>query len=101
MILECFYLNEYLRKDFNFYHLRTKEGHEIDLIIERPGKSDILVEIKSTNLIQERHIKTLSRFKKNWQSNCQAQVWSQEKTNKKIQGVECLFWRQALKALFF
>ena len=101
MILECFYLNEYLRTDFNFYHLRTKEGQEIDLIIERPGKPDVLVEIKSTNSVQERHIKTLSRFKKDWMDNCQVQVWSQEKTNKKIQGVECLFWREALKSLFF
>ena len=101
ILLECFYLNEYFQKDFDFYHLRTKEGHEIDLIIERPGEPDILVEIKSAKTVQERHIKTLARFKKNWAKNSHAQVWSQDKTSKNIQGVECFFWKEALKALFF
>ncbi len=100
MILECFYLNEYSRKDFNFYHLRTKEGQEVDLIMERPGKPDLLVEIKSTNSIQEKHVKTLSRLKKDWPENHQAQVWSQDKTDKRIQGIECLFWKTALKSIF-
>ncbi len=101
IILECFYLNEYFQKDFDFSHLRTKEGHEIDLIIERPGQPDVLVEIKSAKAVQERHIKTLARFKKDWPKNSTAQLWSQDKTGKNIQGVECLFWKEALKSLFF
>ena len=101
LILECFYLNEYLRKDFNFYYLKTKDQNEIDLIIERPGKSDILVEIKSAQYIQKRHISRLNQFKKDWPSPCKAQVWSQEKTSKTIDKIKCLFWKKALKNVFF
>ena len=101
VLLECFYLNEYLRKDFNFYYLKTKDQNEIDLIIERPGKSDILVEIKSAQYIQKRHISRLNQFKKDWPSPCKAQVWSQEKTSKTIDKIKCLFWKKALKNVFF
>ncbi len=101
VLLECFYLNEYLRKDFSFYYLRTKEQNEIDLIIERPGKKDILIEIKSTLRVQKKHINSLLRFQRDWPVSCTAQVWSREKTAKKIEDVCCLFWREALHSLFF
>ena len=100
MLLECFYLNEYLKKDFSFYYLMTKDQNEIDLIVERPGKTDIIVEIKSTQQIQKRHISKLCRFKKDWPRRCKAQVWSQEKVSKAIEKVECLFWKDALQSLF-
>ena len=38
IFLECIRLNDYLRKDFKFSYLRTKDDLEIDLIVERPGK---------------------------------------------------------------
>ena len=101
LLLECFYLNEYLKRDFGFYYLMTKDKNEIDLIIERPGKADVLIEIKSSRQIQKRHISKLCRFKKSWPYPCKAQVWSQEKTSKVIEKVECLFWKEALRSLFF
>ena len=101
VLLECFYLNEYLRKDFSFYYLMTKDQNEIDLIVERPGKIDVLLEIKSSQKIQKRHISKLSRFKKSWPHPCKTQIWSQEKTSKIIEKVECLFWKDALCSLFF
>lgn len=101
VLLECFYLNEYFRKDFSFYYLRTKDQSEIDLIVERPGKKDILVEIKSSLHIQKKHVSVLCRFKKDWPANCTAQIWSREKTAKTIEGVQCLFWKAALQSLFF
>ena len=101
MILECFYLNEYLRKDFSFYYLRTKDQNEIDLIIERPGQMDLLIEIKSTKQVLKKHIKSLCHFRKAWPRKCKAQVWSQDESPKRMEKVECLFWREALKSLFF
>lgn len=35
------------RHDFRFSYFRTKDGAEIDLVIERPGRLLALVEIKS------------------------------------------------------
>ena len=100
VILECFYLNEYLRKDFRFSYLRSKDQNELDLIVERPGRPDLLVEIKSTRLAQTGHTATLERFKRDWPSPCEAQLWSQEKTEKTIGSIPCLFWRDAIQQLF-
>ena len=101
IILECFYLNEYLKKDFSFYYLMTKDKNELDLIIERPGKPDLLIEIKSSPFVKLKHIKKLSRFKKEWPKPCETQIWFKEKTSKIIENTECLFWKSALKSLFF
>ena len=101
ILQECFYLNEYLRRNFSFYYLKTKDQNEIDLIIERPGKPDILVEIKSTRQVQERHISKLAHFKKDWPSCCKAQIWSQDRMSKTIEKVKCLFWKDALQSIFF
>ena len=101
ILQECFYLNEYLRKNFSFYYLKTKDQNEIDLIIERPGKPDILVEIKSTRQVQKRHISKLAHFKKDWPSRCKAQIWSQDRIPKAIEKMECLFWKDALRSIFF
>ena len=101
VILECFYLNEYFRKNFNFYYIKTKDQSEIDLIIERPGKKDVLIEIKSTRNVQKKHISTLLRFKKDWSRACEAQIWSEETQAKAIDKVRCLFWKDGLKKLFF
>ena len=101
VILECFYLNEYFKKDFNFYYFRDKNTLEVDLIIERPNLPDILLEIKSSEKIEEKHIKHLLRVKKIWKKQCIAQVWSQEKNKKILKEISCLPWKEGLQALFF
>ena len=100
VIAECFRLNEYLRKDFKFSYLRSKDGVEIDLIIERPMQKDLLVEIKSSRQITEKHTTHLCAFQKDWKSHGISQIWSLDKNEKNIKGVDCLFWKNALKKVF-
>ena len=100
VIAESFRLNEYLKKDYRFSYLRTKDSCEIDLIIQRPGKKDLLIEIKSVSLVQEKHLRHLTSFQKDWKTPCEAQVWSLDSQTKKIKGIKCLFWKKALKNLF-
>jgi hypothetical protein len=45
VLAECFRLNEYLKLNLKFSYLHTKDDVEIDLIVERPGNPDLLVEI--------------------------------------------------------
>ena len=59
IVNECFKLNDYCETDFRFYYLRTKEGAELDLIVQRPGNKRILIEIKSTDSVLERHLSHL------------------------------------------
>jgi predicted AAA+ superfamily ATPase len=98
VILELRRLNDYRRADFAFSYLRTKEGAEIDLILERPGQGPVLIEIKSADRIGERDVSTLARF----QADCRgsrALCLSREPRRKRIGPVLCLPWEEAASEL--
>lgn len=97
VILETSWLNSYGQLDFTLSYLRTKDNVEIDLVIERPGRPDLLVEIKSTTTVTESDVKSLKIFLKSWPKKAEAQVWSLDPNEKKIDSVECLFWTEGLK----
>ena len=100
LLLECHKLNHYFRRRFRFSYLKTKDGLEIDLIVQRPGKKDLLVEIKSTEEVREEHTKTAHRMADVWPSPCEIQVWSRDPQTQKIKQAKCLHWKTALKTLF-
>ena len=100
ILLECHKLNHYLRKGYKFFYLKTKDGLEIDLIIQRSGNKDVLVEIKSTTEIREEHTKRVRQIASAWNNPCEIQVWSQDSQIQKIKQIKCLPWQTALKKLF-
>ena len=100
IILECHRLNEYFAKDYRFFYLKDKGGMEIDLIIDRGRKSDILIEIKSSTKITDGDIKTLKKISRSWGKPFDAQLWSCDKLEKSIEGISCLYWKNALKKTF-
>lgn len=59
IICEVHRLNEYLRRNFSLSYLTTQGGAEVDLVIERPGAKTLFVEIKSTDHVQEHHLRHL------------------------------------------
>lgn len=93
-------LSAALEKGFELSYLTTKDGVEIDLIVERPGQSLVLIEIKSSTQVTVddcRHLRSLgAEFPKalKW-------VVSREKTPRKASdGIEILPWRTAFERLF-
>ena len=100
LILECFKLNHYLRKSYKFSYFKTKNGLEIDLIIQEPDKKEILVEIKSTSAVRKDHVSKLNKFSKDWINPHSKQLWSLDAQTQNIQGVKCLPWQKALKKIF-
>ena len=98
LILESHRLNEYHQKDFNLSYLRTKDDAEIDLVIERPGQKDLLVENKSYTRINPKHVNPLKKFKDDWDREAEAQIWSNDPRPKVINDVQCLPWQEALQA---
>lgn len=97
VILECQRINEYKKLDYKLSYLRTKSGSEIDLVVQRPGAPDLLIEIKSTTQVNAEHVSQLKRFKEDWGQPCEAQVWSLDKNIKIINGIKCLFWSNGLE----
>lgn len=99
IILEIHRLCTYAKNDYRLSYIRSKDGVEVDLVIERPGKPDLLVEIKSTDLVSETDIKSIARYQKDWDQNCEAVLLSRDPHEKNIDGVKCLPWKKGLSLL--
>ena len=101
---ESFVINEinrlqhYGEKYYRLSFLRTKDDAEIDLILERPNLPTALIEIKSTNLVTEKHVLTLQKFAKDFQ-NCEPFCLSLDPNAKKIGNVSALHWQKGLQEL--
>ena len=89
-----------MRRGCRFYYCKTPNGLELDLLIKRAGKKDILIKIKSTDMVQKDHVKSVKLFSARWEAPHTAQVWSLDEDSQKIEGVQCLYWKTALQKLF-
>jgi uncharacterized protein len=99
IVLELVRLNAYYKKRFQFYYSQTKDGLEIDVVIDRPGDTPVLIEIKSKNLITEKDIKNLHTFQSELK-RCPAYCLSMDTIRKKIGNIECVYWNDGLKEIF-
>ena len=64
VILEIIRANDYLEKGYRFSYLASP-SMEVDLVIERPGKETLFLEIKSRRDIMPKHVQTLENIIKN------------------------------------
>ena len=62
IITEYYKLCQYFYPDYRLHFLRTKDDFEIDLIIERPGKSLLFIEIKSGTHIDSDALSNLKKI---------------------------------------
>lgn len=99
VILECFRLNEYYQKNYKFSYFQTHQGAEIDLVLSKPNHPPILIEIKSSQKIDEIEVNKLAKlggaFKTTYLyylSQCEQEI--------KSAGVQCYFWLNGLKKVF-
>lgn len=97
-IFECFARNQYLKKDYKFSYLRTKDDVEIDLIIQKPNGDELLVEIKSAPSPKVQDLKNLSTLRGSFPK---AQFFCVCRTNKKQkwENINILPWQVAFKML--
>lgn len=98
IILEIMRISSYRRKSFEFYYLRTKEGAEIDLIIERPGSPTVIVEIKSSTHVDDIDVGKLSRFIEDFPA-CEALILSNEPIARRVNGIEILPWKEGIERI--
>jgi uncharacterized protein len=62
IVSEVYKILSYAKKEFGLYYLQTKDGVEIDLVIEISGKAEFFVEIKSTTQVREKDFRGLQHF---------------------------------------
>jgi predicted AAA+ superfamily ATPase len=98
IICECFRMNEYLNREYNFSYLRSKDGAEIDLILDRPGLKRAMIEIKSSTHIGSENLSHIIQFK-NEHPKVEAFCLSRDPNPKIIEKVQCLPWEKGLEAI--
>ena len=98
VITQIVHLAQYRCPDWRFSYLQTGAGVEIDLVIERPGLPTAIVEIKSSERVDERDIRSLSRFIGDFPEPL-ALCLSRDHSRMQIEGVLCVHWREALEEL--
>ena len=99
VLLEFMRLGSYFQPEYRFSFIRTVSDIEVDLVIERPGKNLLFIEIKSSDTIDENSISSFIKLTKDI-PNCEAIVLSQDRFVKKIDHVTCYPWKQGLAECF-
>jgi predicted AAA+ superfamily ATPase len=99
IVCEILRMNMYYSWDYTLSYLRTKDDAEVDLIVERPGKGTVYIEIKSTDSVGAEHCKSLSAFAKG-QKKTELMLLSRDTVEKTFGQVTCLPWDVGLKKLF-
>ena len=101
---EAFVINEvhrrvhYERLDYRMTYMRTPGGVEVDLVLERPGRPLLLIEVKSTTLVREDHAARLNAIAKDF-SSTEALLVSRDPQSKSYGKVTCLPWADAIAAV--
>jgi predicted AAA+ superfamily ATPase len=99
IITQCHFLNSYYRKDFQFTYLKSGDGAEIDLIIERPGESLVLIEIKSSLSVLTTDLSALEGYLPQF-PNATAYCWSQDNLKKEKGGIKYRLWSDGIREVF-
>lgn len=100
VVLEISRWVSYSGNQFSINYLRTHEGAEIDLIVQRPGKPLLLIEIKSTDSVQPKQLKQIMALGKDFPGSPECLCLSNDARTQKIDTVLCLHWQEGLKRYF-
>lgn len=95
---ELYRFNSYRERDYQLSYLRTKDDVEVDLIVERPGASSLLVEIKSSDRIDSRHLGGLENFQKDF-PKAEFFCVSRVKRSQKVGKIWIVPWQEFFKLL--
>jgi len=99
IILECIKLSNYYNNDYKFTYLRTKNDAEIDLVVERPNKPILFIEIKSSDNVTQEAISSYSKLCKDF-GECEAICLSNDPYAKTIHNIKVLPWKEGIIKYF-
>jgi len=88
-----------LEKDWRLSYLTTRDGAEVDLIIDRGRSSRLAIEIKSTEQVQPMEVAAFERLAADI-SGARMILISKDPTPQKYGRVECLPWKTAFQEIF-
>lgn len=99
IILECIKLASIYFLQFQFSYLQTKDGAEIDLIVERPGEKLLLIEIKSSDNVDFSKLANLQKLSEDI-GNCEAICLSRDAKKRSKENIIIYPWQEGIKKFF-
>ncbi len=99
IIIECLKLRDIYCSEYRFTYLKTKDDAEIDLVVERPGKTLLFIEIKSATHVTRELLASFIHLTKDF-GECEAVCFSDDPLEKMIDHVRVLPWKMGLKRYF-
>ncbi len=100
IITECLRIASYQRLNYKFSYIRTRNDVEVDLVIERPNKTTIYLEIKSSDVVDSGMLTNFINLTKHI-DNTEAICLSNDPFSKKIAHITTMHWREALQYIFY
>ncbi len=98
VVTEILRRNDYLKTDFRLSYLRTKDGAEVDLVIERPGQPLVLVEIKSSTQVDAADLRHLAAFRADIR-DAEAVCLCRESEPRLVNKIRILPWAQGINEI--
>lgn len=99
IFLEIYRQCQYKYPDWELYYLQSKDGAKIDLILDRPQKTTLLIEIKSKENPSAEDTRHLEHFSTDFK-NSELYLLTRQKQPRKIGNVETLPWKTFLDTIF-
>jgi predicted AAA+ superfamily ATPase len=98
VVLEVFRWAHYFSRNTQLFYYQPHGGKEIDLVISRSGELPMLVEIKSTDFVEEKHVDSLLTSGSHFEGSPRLCV-SNDPVAKEVRGVRCVHWKNFLEGL--
>jgi len=98
ILLELIRISSYARKRARFFYLKTKDGVEIDIIVDLPNQPLALVEIKSSQNVHPEDLSGFARLGADF-PNARMFCLSRDPVQKEIHGVKVMPWQQGLELI--
>jgi hypothetical protein len=89
---------QYYNDDYQLSYIGTRNV-EVDLLVQRPGKPLLLIEIKSSEDVQPQQLTTLSQIGKDI-PHCEMICLSRDKNKKKYGEITVWPWHQGILEFF-
>jgi predicted AAA+ superfamily ATPase len=99
VICEIMKLCSYYYNEYKLSYFQTKDGVEIDLVVERPAQKTLCIEIKSTQNLTENDISSFLKLSDEF-PNSEFVCLSTDPAAKQIGNVKCTLWSDGIKSSF-
>src|SRR3990167_1953707 len=99
IVVECVKLASYFKSEYRFSYLMTESGVEIDLIVDRPGKKLLFIEIKSTDAVRKEDLSSINKLINDF-GDCEAVCFSCDPRKKKIGNIIVYPWKVGIIEYF-